>query len=63
MWFIFENKNSTAHWLGVTGVASFITIDKQLQYNRACFFSMQAMLPADCPFSQNNEKCNDVHLS
>jgi len=29
---------------GVSGVASFITIDEQLKQNRGCYFPMQAML-------------------
>jgi len=30
---------------GVSGVASFITIDQQLQLNQCGYFSLQAMLP------------------
>jgi len=32
-------KSSAHALLGVSGVASFITTDEQLQYNRGCFFS------------------------
>ena len=37
---------------GVSGVASFITTDEQLQSNRGCCFLMQAMLPEGFPFHQ-----------
>ena len=50
MLFTFEN-----HALGgVSGVASFITTDEQLQKNRACCFLVQAMLPGGFPFHQFN---------
>ena len=39
---------------GVSGVASFITTDEQLQQNRGCFFLVQAMLPEGFPFYQFN---------
>jgi len=34
----------------VSGVASFITIDEQLQQNRSCYSPMQAMLLKVFPF-------------
>jgi len=37
---------------GVSGVASFITTDEQLQQSRGCYFPMQVMLPEGFPFSQ-----------
>jgi len=39
---------------GVSGVASFITTDEQLQQNRGCCFLVQAMLPEGFPFHQFN---------
>jgi len=39
---------------GVSGVASFIAIDEQLQQNRGCCFLVQAMLPEGYPFRQFN---------
>ena len=39
---------------GVSGVASFITTDEQLQSNRGCCFLVQAMLPEGFPFQQFN---------
>ena len=48
--------NKYAHALGgVTGVASFITTDEQLQSNRGCCFLVQAMLPEGFPFHQFND--------
>jgi len=38
--------------MGVSGVASFITTDEQLQQNRGCCFLVQAMLPEGFPFHQ-----------
>ena len=37
---------------GVSGVESFITTDDQLQLNRGCCSSMQAMLSEGFPFFQ-----------
>ena len=37
---------------GVSGVASLITTDEQLQENRRCCFLVQAMLPEGFPFHQ-----------
>jgi len=37
---------------GVSGVASFIATDKQLQWGRGCCFLVQAMLPEGFPFHQ-----------
>jgi len=43
-------KNSSAHALEcVSGVASFITTDEQLNKNRGRFFLVQAMLPEGFP--------------
>jgi len=43
----------TVHALGgVSGMASFITTDKQLQLNLSCCFLVQAMLPGGFPFHQ-----------
>jgi len=39
---------------GVSGVASFITTDEQLQLNRGCCFLVQAMLHEGFPFHQFN---------
>jgi len=36
----------------VCGVASFITTDEKLQYNRGGYFYMQAKLPEGFPFHQ-----------
>ena len=42
---VYIGKQSSAHVLGgVSGVASLITTDEQLHYNRGCCFPMQAML-------------------
>jgi len=35
---------------GVSGVASFITTDKQLQSNRGCCFRIQTLFPEGFPF-------------
>jgi len=48
-------KWSSAHAL--SGVASFITTDKQLQQNQGCCFLVQAMLHAGFPFHQFNLTC------
>jgi len=45
MLFTFKNKSSAHALGGVSGVASFITTDKQLQQNRGVCFFVQAMLP------------------
>jgi len=37
---------------GVSGVASLITTDEQLQKHRGCCFLVQAMLPEGFPFYQ-----------
>ena len=43
--------------MGVSGVASFITTDEQLQLNRGCCFLVQAMLSEGFAFYQfNNSK-------
>jgi len=48
-------KWSSAHALGgVSGVASIITTDEQLQLNRCCCFLMQARLHEGFPFYQFN---------
>jgi len=60
--FTFENR---AHALGgVSGVASFITTDKQLQQNRGCYFPMQALLHEGFPFSMFNshQMCNFIRF-
>ena len=63
MLFTFENG------VPLSGVASFITTDKQLQYNRDCCFLVQAMLPGGFPFHQfSNGKIvqwfgNDITLT
>ena len=50
-------KWSSAHALGgVSGVASFISTDEQLQYNRSCCFLVQAMLPEGFPFHKFKRK-------
>jgi len=41
--FTFENRVSLMRW-GVSGVVSFLSQDEQLQYNRSCYISMEAML-------------------
>ena len=38
----------------ISGLAILISTDEQLQLNRGCFFSTQAMLPVGFPFSQFN---------
>ena len=44
---------SSAHALGgVSGVASFVNTDEQLQLNRGCCFLVKAMLPEGVPFHQ-----------
>jgi len=46
MYVVYIWKWSSAQALGgETGVASFITTDEQLQWNRGCCFLVQAMLP------------------
>jgi len=48
-------KWSSAHAPGgVSGVASLITTDEQLQLHRGCCFLVQAMLPEGFPFHQFN---------
>ena len=50
---LFTFKYSSSYPLGgVSGVAYFINTDKQLQYNRGCYFPKQAMLPEGFLFSQ-----------
>ena len=44
---------SSPHELGgVSDVISFITINKQLEFNLDFYFPIQAMIPEDHPFSQ-----------
>jgi len=52
MYVVYIWKWSSAHALGVSGVASFITTDEQLQWNRCCWFLEQTMLPEGFPFHQ-----------
>jgi len=40
--------------VNVSGVASFITTDEQIQLNRGCCFLVQAMLPRGFPLHQFN---------
>jgi len=56
MLFTFKNEVSAHALGGVSGVASFITTDEQLQSNRGCCFLVQAMLPEGSPFHQFNCK-------
>jgi len=51
MYVVYIWKWSSAHALGgVSDLASFITTDEQLQWNRGCCFLVQAMLPEGFPF-------------
>jgi len=61
MYNVYVWRWSSAHALGgVSGVASFITTDEQLQWNRGCCFLLQAMLPGGFPFHQFiSNKCNE----
>jgi len=53
MYVVYIWKWSFAHALGgVSGVASFVTTDEQLQLNLGCCFLVQAMLPEGYPFHQ-----------
>ena len=55
-------KWNSAHALwGVSGVASFITTDEQLQLNRGCSLPMQAMFPEGFPFHQFNDRKDIVY--
>jgi len=55
MYVVYILKWSSAHALGgVSGVASIITTDERLQWNRGCCFLVQAMLPEGFPFHQFN---------
>jgi len=53
LYVIYIGKYSSAHALGdVSGVASLISADEQLQQNRGCCLSMQTMLPEGFLFHQ-----------
>ena len=54
MLFTFENGVPLMRRRGVSGVASFITTDEQLQLNRGCCFLAQALFPEGFPFHQFN---------
>ena len=47
---------------GVSGVASFITTDEQLQLNRGCCLLVHAMLPEGFPFHQFTSKVGPTLL-
>ena len=49
--FTFENRVPIMREGGVSGVASFITTDEQLQKKRGCCFPMQAVFPEKFPFT------------
>ena len=57
--FVYILKYNSAHVLwGVSGVASFITNDKQLQLNWGCYFLTQALFPEGFAFQQFYYKAN-----
>jgi len=52
--YVFTFKNRVPLLLKVSGVASFITTDEQLQLNRNWYFPMQAVIPEGFCRSQLN---------
>jgi len=54
---------SSAHALGGgSGVASLISTDEQLQYNRGCYFLEEAMLTEGFPFHQFNISMSIIRI-